>query len=116
MSDFYISLRDAKGTLMPGITARLQVGSDISVVAYTDGTGVAHWNGIKPKVRSRVEVAPIPGHWSMARDWDLTKIRNQNFQASSLPEAQDGIGWWHRAVAFMHDEMNNGKGIKAGII
>ncbi len=84
-------------------------------VARTNAAGHAELE-VRGKGVARLEVSPIPGHWSIGlqrsaqqRDIDLTA-------ASLPPMPNDGLGWWHQAVGGGSIGSEAAGGIRIGII
>jgi subtilisin family serine protease len=90
------------------------VDRDRQVRVSTDASGSAHWN-VQHEGPARLEIGPIPNHWSLAEDCHVD-VPLREFQASKLIRAEDGLGWWHRAVGLDSATPGRGRGIRIGVI
>ena len=59
---------------------------------------------------ARIEVCPVPGHWSAMSDLSA----EGSIICHQLDVPTDGIGWWHRQLGLGEESL--GEGIRVGVI
>lgn len=114
MADFQVLLRDHHGTPIPDVSARLRVGRARQIRVRTDASGRAEWH-VENKARARLEIGPIPNHWSLGDDCQVDGSLRE-LQATRIAPARGGIGWWHKAVGIDSPMPDRGRGIRIGVI
>ena len=83
-------------------------------VSRTNAAGHAELEA-RGKGAARLEVSPIPGHWSIGMECPAEQTDVQ-LRAVSLPPApDDGLGWWHHAVGAAAGT-EAARGIRVGVI
>jgi len=117
MSEFQVTLENTRGEPISGVTARLLVADNQALLSgATDSSGRARWAMPKGATKGKLEIGPIPNHWSIGDACDLVTDPNRRFRAQSLGGAENGLGWWHRAVGVAQERDARGKGISIGVI
>ena len=117
MAEFQVTLEDARGEPIRGITARFLVAATRTLLTgRTDSSGQVRWNMPSGAAKGRLEIGPIPNHWSIADKCDVSKDPSRRFRAESLSSAEQGFGWWHRSVGVAIGREARGKGISIGVI
>ncbi len=117
MPKFEVILESALGRPIKGATTRLLVGRNGTLVtSATDGSGTARLAVPRDATSVRLEIGPIPEHWSVGEVCDFAGQPSRRFRAASLTDADEQLGWWHHAVGLGHTDRARGQGISIGVI
>jgi len=112
-----ISLQKADGSRLPSVTVRVQFRPSGKIqVLCTDNQGELACTLSRGTRTARLEIGPVPGHWSIGEDVALSEINQRVLHATALPDAVDGLGWWHRVVGVHRRDPTLGRGIRIGVI
>ena len=117
MSGFQVALENARGEPIQGVTARLEVELDGELLSgATNSSGDVRWAIPEGATNGRLEIGPIPNHWSIAERCNFVAVPKRRFRAKPLDNARDGLGWWHRAVGLVKTGDVRGQGVRIGVI
>jgi subtilisin family serine protease len=65
---------------------------------------------------ARLELAPIPGHWSVGLDWNVTAASALKLQTAALPAEDGGVDWWKEKLGIVAAEAKAGAGVRVGVV